>query len=181
MHVLDDGFQYPIRRDVVIVSSRRTTRAGRRLPFGRLRERVTALSRPAAVVIADGGAGDDAHAATVRAIANVAPHARVFRLVRALGRALSFDGDTAFDADRSKPVIAMAGIANPERFARALADAGWVVADLVAFPDHHRYRSRHPPRRRIARAAKRLCDSDDREGRVAFATVTAVFVCRCRS
>ena len=150
VHVLDDGFQHPIRRDVDIVLVAPDDLTARRLPFGRLREPVTALARAAAVVIDDGGASDEAHAATVREIARVSPQARVFRLVRTLGQVLDFDGPADFD--RGKPVIALAGIANPERFARALVDAGWIVADLVAFPDHHRYRARDI--RRIADAAR---------------------------
>jgi len=157
VHVLDDGFQHPIRRDVDIVLVAPDDLTARRLPFGRLREPVTALARAAAVVIDDGGASDEARAATVRGIASVAPQARVFRLVRTLGQVLDFDAslDSAPrtpDFDRGKPVIALAGIANPERFARALVDAGWIVADLVAFPDHHRYRARDI--RRIADAAR---------------------------
>ena len=150
VHVLDDGFQHPIRRDVDIVLVAPDDLTARRLPFGRLREPVTALARAAAVVIDDGGASDEAHAATVREIARVSPQARVFRLVRTLGQVLDFDGPADFD--RGQPVIALAGIANPERFARALVDAGWIVADLVAFPDHHRYRARDI--RRIADAAR---------------------------
>ena len=150
VHVLDDGFQHPIRRDVDIVLVAPDDLTARRLPFGRLREPVTALARAAAVVIDDGGASDEAHAATVREIARVSPQARVFRLVRTLGQVLDFDGPADFD--RGKPVIALAGIANPERFARALVDAGWIVADLVAFPDHHRYRARDIGR--IADAAR---------------------------
>src|SRR5204862_3061876 len=34
-------------------------------------------------------------------------------------------------------VVAVAGIAQPERFSRALEQAGWRVATLVGFPDHH--------------------------------------------
>ena len=150
VHVLDDGFQHPIRRDVDIVLVAPADLTARRLPFGRLREPVTALARAAAVVIDDGGASDEAHAATVREIARVSPQARVFRLVRTLGQVLDFDGPADFA--RGKPVIALAGIANPKRFARALVDAGWIVADLVAFPDHHRYRARDI--RRIADAAR---------------------------
>jgi tetraacyldisaccharide 4'-kinase len=36
-------------------------------------------------------------------------------------------------------VLAVAGIASPERFARSLKDAGWNVVDSMTFADHHRY------------------------------------------
>lgn len=142
VHVLDDGFQHPIARDVDVVLVAPDDLNGRRLPFGRLREPVSALSRAAAVVVDDGGASDDAREATTRAIARVAPQAKVFRLARQLGEVRPFDSAAVGRLAQGRPVVALAGIANPERFARALVDAGWIVADVVAFPDHHRYRAR---------------------------------------
>jgi tetraacyldisaccharide 4'-kinase len=38
--------------------------------------------------------------------------------------------------------VALAGIAGPARFTRALGDAGWTVARTRAFRDHHRYGAR---------------------------------------
>jgi tetraacyldisaccharide 4'-kinase len=42
--------------------------------------------------------------------------------------------------DGRGPVVALAGIAEPERFAQALRGAGWDVVHTAAFGDHHRYR-----------------------------------------
>jgi tetraacyldisaccharide 4'-kinase len=36
-------------------------------------------------------------------------------------------------------VLAVAGIAHPDRFVQSLKDAGWTVVDAMAFPDHHQY------------------------------------------
>jgi len=36
-------------------------------------------------------------------------------------------------------ILAVAGIANPQRFFDALKAGGWNVVDSIAFPDHHRY------------------------------------------
>src|SRR5690606_34570195 len=39
-------------------------------------------------------------------------------------------------------VVAVAGIAGPNRFGRALEAAGYQVGELIGFRDHHRYRQR---------------------------------------
>jgi tetraacyldisaccharide 4'-kinase len=36
-------------------------------------------------------------------------------------------------------VLAVAGIANPERFVTSLRDGGWNVVESMTFADHHRY------------------------------------------
>jgi tetraacyldisaccharide 4'-kinase len=36
-------------------------------------------------------------------------------------------------------VLAVAGIANPDRFVASLREAGWNVVDAMTFADHHRY------------------------------------------
>jgi tetraacyldisaccharide-1-P 4'-kinase len=36
-------------------------------------------------------------------------------------------------------VVAVAGIANPERFVASLKSEGWNVVDSLTFKDHHRY------------------------------------------
>ena len=38
-------------------------------------------------------------------------------------------------------MLAVAGIASPERFVRSLKEAGWNVVDAMTFNDHHRYSS----------------------------------------
>jgi tetraacyldisaccharide 4'-kinase len=38
-------------------------------------------------------------------------------------------------------ILAVAGIARPERFVQSLKEAGWNVVDAIAFKDHHRYSS----------------------------------------
>ncbi len=48
-------------------------------------------------------------------------------------------------------VLAVAGIAHPDRFVQSLRDAGWNVVESMTFADHHRYshegRRRHRSRR----------------------------------
>jgi tetraacyldisaccharide-1-P 4'-kinase len=75
--------------------------------------------------------------------------------IRSLGdpvRVLAGSGDLAAGSDpltagtgeqetvnRSQTLLAVAGIANPERFVASLRTAGWNVADRMTFQDHHRY------------------------------------------
>lgn len=143
VHILDDGFQHtamPRDLDVVLVAPADLT--DRRLPFGRLRSPVRSLARADAVIV-DGFAPDD----VIAAIRTHAPPDRtaLFALTRQLGTPVWIDAvasENAAGVARSEPVVAVAGIASPERFVRALEGAGYRVARTVAFRDHHVYRRR---------------------------------------
>jgi tetraacyldisaccharide 4'-kinase len=139
VHVLDDGFQHTsMARDTDIVIVTPADLRDRRLPFGRLRSSVRSLARAHAVVV--DGAVDALTEAAIRAAARPATPA-VFRLRRSLGEPVGMEPERPWPNGRGR-VVAMAGIAEPARFARALGDAGWEVAHMVAFGDHHRYRRR---------------------------------------
>jgi tetraacyldisaccharide 4'-kinase len=131
--VLDDGFQHrSVARhaDVVIVTPKDLY--DQRLPFGRLREPVRALRRAHAVVI-DGTLPDK--------LANNLPEVLRDRPLYSMRRFLG--SPSPLERDRpwmSLPAIALAGIADPDRFATALRADGWSIAGLQTFPDHHRYR-----------------------------------------
>jgi tetraacyldisaccharide 4'-kinase len=149
VHLLDDGFQHrALARDADLVVIAPADLDGRRVPIGRLREPARAIARADAVIV-DAAAEQAARRATE--VARLAPGARQFLLRRELGvaRALAA-GEGAADTvraaaiavDRARPVLAVAGIASPERFQASLTAAGWTVARLVAFPDHHRFTPR---------------------------------------
>ena len=132
--VLDDGFQHrQVARDVDLVIVAPEDLRDHRVPFGRLREPVSALARAHAIV-ADHGSSD-AIAAAAR------PGQRVFSLTRVLGEPVSLETDRPWPGGRG-PVVAVAGIAAPKRFKASLETAGWTVSRLLAFPDHHAYRRR---------------------------------------
>lgn len=138
VHVLDDGFQHvSMARDVDIVIVAPADLRGRRLPFGRLRSPVSALARADAVII-DGRDDEDVRRRIAEAARPATP--AVFVLHRALGRPVPIEAERP--APVSGPVVALAGIAEPNRFAEALRGAGWDVVRTVAFRDHHRYGSR---------------------------------------
>ena len=147
VHLLDDGFQHrALARDVDLVVIAPADLDGRRLPLGRLREPARALARADAVIV-DGS--PEPAASRAADVARLAPAARQFLLRRELGvaRALASGegaghGDTGAAIDRTRPVVAVAGIASPERFRTSLEAAGWTVARLLAFPDHHRFTPR---------------------------------------
>jgi tetraacyldisaccharide 4'-kinase len=138
VHVLDDGFQHrSLRRDIDIVLVTPGDLDDRRLPFGRLRSSVSTLRRADAVVV-DGADASSLHARL--ASLDLPAHTRVFTLQRRLGAAEPLPAARPWPGD-DVPVLALAGIARPERFVTALRAAGWTVADTMPFADHHAYRA----------------------------------------
>jgi tetraacyldisaccharide 4'-kinase len=141
VHVLDDGFQHvSLARDVDIVVISPEDLDDRPVPFGRLRQPVSALNAAHAVIVDDGttltAAEPQRYAAVVAALPSQALR---FSLRRTLGRVRSLDADRPWPAQDPGSVVALAGIARPERFTAALRAAGWQVAREVTFRDHHRY------------------------------------------
>lgn len=145
--IVDDGFQHrALHRDIDMVIVDRSTITGVLLPAGRLREPLSSLSRADIVLLTEG-----VHHGDVEAFLNPAAH--VFRLERTFTCA----------APPDVPVIAVSGIAKPERFQEALRQRGYSIAAVMAFRDHHRYtafnirsilRAAHAHRAQIITTAK---------------------------
>jgi tetraacyldisaccharide 4'-kinase len=139
VHVLDDGFQHrSIDRDVDIVIIAPDDLKSRRVPFGRLRSPVSALAKADAVIV-DGEmarAGFDESAAALPK-AEGRP-VQLFFLKRSLGAPRLLSGSPPLPPGRW-PVVAVAGIARPERFTQSLREAGWHVATTLKFRDHHAF------------------------------------------
>jgi tetraacyldisaccharide 4'-kinase len=150
VHLLDDGFQHrSLRHDLDLVIVSPADLADRRVPFGRLRSSPRALARADAVLV-DGVTTD---AVTAR-LAELCPASVPrFTLARRLGEGWWLDGGQA-PVTREQPVVAVAGIARPERFARALEHAGWTVARLMPFSDHHPFTVRD-----VSRIASAVADA----------------------
>lgn len=125
--VMDDGFQNPaLAKDLalIVVDGRRGFGNGRVLPAGPLREPVEhGLKRADAVVII----GEDTAGVSARVSSGPVLGARLAPL----------DLPAAL-ADRP-PVIAFAGIADPDRFFRTVQGLGCRLIGSHAFPDHHPY------------------------------------------
>ncbi|MCC7008848.1 MAG: tetraacyldisaccharide 4'-kinase [Acidobacteria bacterium] len=135
VHLLDDGFQHrAIARDADIVIVTPADLDGRRVPFGRLRSAVSSLARADAVVV-DAAAADPVMA-RVRALA---PSAALFALHRQIGAPAPLEPARADAFTAPGPIVALAGIAQPDRFMHMLRQAGWDVAETMAVGDHHRY------------------------------------------
>ena len=124
VHLLDDGFQHlQLDRDIdlVIVAADDVSAAARTLPEGRLRELPDALIAADAVLAVD----------ALEAVQCETPRP-VFRLRRI----------AAAGGGGTEPVMAVAGIAGPDRFFADLRQAGYAIAATAAFRDHHRYTRR---------------------------------------
>lgn len=126
VHVLDDGFQHlQLERDVdLVIVGREDVEDPRTLPAGRLREPLDVLLAADAILTSD----DDVE---VRPAEVDIP---VFRVRR----------QTSVPApeERAAPALALAGIAAPARFFDELRGAGWNIAGVLKFRDHHVYSRR---------------------------------------
>ena len=156
VHVLDDGFQHlELARNLdVLVTTIGEIPSGRVLPAGRLREPIDAAARAHFLVVSDATAG------AAQAEAWTLGIQQSCGTLRSLGEPVSIrlkadtttpdpvsirlKADTTSPADTTNPsgVVAVAGIANTNRFFDALRNAGYNILDTIAFPDHHRYTTR---------------------------------------
>ncbi|OFW42687.1 MAG: tetraacyldisaccharide 4'-kinase [Acidobacteria bacterium RIFCSPLOWO2_12_FULL_67_14b] len=132
VHLLDDGFQHiELARNLdILVTTLGEIPQGRVIPIGRLREPMDAASRAHVLVVSGATAGAAAAEAWTLGVSLSCGATRV------LGAPVAVAGQAELPGGSP---IAVAGIANPERFFDSLRDAGWSFADAIAFPDHHRY------------------------------------------
>jgi len=136
VHVLDDGFQHlQLARDLdVLVTTMGEIPQGRVIPRGRLREPMDAAARAQVLVVSDATAGGASTEAWSLGISQSCGASRT------LGRPVLVGGaEPGADVPAHGQVLVVAGIAHPSRFVASLGEAGWIVADSVFFPDHHRY------------------------------------------
>jgi tetraacyldisaccharide 4'-kinase len=140
VHVLDDGFQHlQLARDVDLVLVNAADLRDRAVPFGRLREPVEALRFADAIVFDDGFTTKNTKGTKIHIEKpSSSSCASWFELRRAFGEPVPLDPDHPWSAP-DRRVVAVAGIATPDRFADALRANGWTVADRIDFPDHHRF------------------------------------------
>ena len=140
--VLDDAFQHlRISRDLDIVTIDATSPwgGGRLLPYGRLREPISGLSRADCVVITRVEQAEDL--ASIRnVIKRIVGNAPIFSS-RMLTRGFrSLNGDQVNAAAlRSQPMAAFCGIGNPASFFNHLGREGHQLVFTRSFPDHHQY------------------------------------------
>lgn len=135
VHLLDDGFQhFRLARDLdlVLLGSEEIDRPIT-LPAGRLREPLDAARQADAIVVPEEGEVDPCER-----IAAALHAERVFRLRRVFEPPRLVDPpNRPVSPAPGTRVLAVAGIARPERFFRSIEAAGWTIAGEVTFPDHH--------------------------------------------
>ena len=142
--VLDDGFQHrALVRDADLVLVSGETVGAWPLPAGPLREPLGGLARARALLALDGAAGAPRGSPLFRGrlVATALVHVVADRAWQ----------EEPLAALRGMRVIAVAGVARPERFLATLAEAGARVERMLRFPDHHAYRAADAAR--IAAAA----------------------------
>jgi len=144
--LLDDGFQYyRMARDVDLVLLDAYTPPGSDclFPAGLLREPYLHLSRASDIWITHSDIASEQQLAHMdRITRRYAPGASVVITSHALDRLATWDGEpVAIELLSKRPVIAVAGIGNPEAFFSLVAKLAEQSVNGLAFPDHHDYRS----------------------------------------
>jgi len=142
--ILDDGFQHHrLARDLDVVCIDGAAGFGNRhvVPWGPLREPITALRHADWLCVVDGGA-QDKEADLIEKFASAGGN--VLRAHRRAGQLVSLDRRhreaPEFLAGRSVGLIA--GIARPGSLRRSLEGLGATVVAERVFRDHHAYRER---------------------------------------
>jgi tetraacyldisaccharide 4'-kinase len=133
--LLDDGFQHlELERDIDLLLVRPEDLRDELLPHGRLREPLTAAHAAHAIVVP----GSFADAAPVTAMLGKGP---VFTMEQEFGtpRLVRPFGDPVPEGayGTSRRLVAVAGIARPERFFKTVETLGWEIAQPMVFRDHY--------------------------------------------
>ena len=131
----DDGLQHlrlARQCEIVVVDGARGFGNGRMLPAGPLRESVSRLAAADAVVV--NGALEHESLRGMGAFTPCAPLGMTLRMAQALR--LGTSEQRPLERFRGRPLHAVAGIGNPQRFFRELRAHGLEPIEH-AFPDHH--------------------------------------------
>lgn len=137
VHILDDGFQHvQLARDVnLVLLTLEDVLHGEVLPAGRLREPLHALEDADALLAVD------TTVSRLRMALGRTPDLPIFEARRHLGPPRALSGTMDFSRLHEQPVLLVTAVAEPTRVADDLRQAGWTLADVVSFRDHHRYRA----------------------------------------
>jgi tetraacyldisaccharide 4'-kinase len=142
--ILDDGYQHlGLARDLnlLLIDASEPLDQAKMIPFGRLREPITAMRRADAVIVTRSDQSFDRRALenAIRKFAR--PDTPVFYGRHKLTDLIRLDGaGGAGPADFArKRVVAMSGIARPDHFVADLERLGMEIALRRDFDDHHRY------------------------------------------
>jgi tetraacyldisaccharide 4'-kinase len=130
--ILDDGFQHlQLARTIDILLVSPADLDERVLPSGRLREGLDA-ARVADALIVSGTTDDAGRVSSALGVTTAFRVETTFGALRPLG-----EGEAPVPAGAR--VVAVAGIARPERFFHAVRAQGWTVVAELRYSDHHWY------------------------------------------
>jgi tetraacyldisaccharide 4'-kinase len=138
--ILDDGFQHrPLHRDfdLVLADAADPFGSGRLLPAGPLREPLRALRRAQAILLTRADRAHDLDA-SARRLRDLAPSAWI-GTARHLPRKLIRLAGSSPAPRAGDSVLVAAAMADPRSVAQSAQALGLDVAELIAFPDHHRF------------------------------------------
>jgi len=141
--VLDDGFQHlRLSRDfdIVTIDATNPWGGGKLLPYGRLREPLSGLSRADCVVITRADQAEDL-ASIKSALQQIVGNVPIFpsRMLTKGYRSISGEPIEARSL-LAQPIAAFCGIGNPDSFFNHLRCEGYQLAFTRTFPDHHQYK-----------------------------------------
>lgn len=145
--ILDDGYQYyRLAReiDLVLLDAFTPREADHVFPAGLLREPYGHLNRATDIWLTHTDIADGDRVACLRAVgARHAPGARLAETAHKPSGLCDWDG-TEVDAAiiRDRPIVAVAGIGNPESFFDMVGELTTGGVTRVQFPDHHAYDER---------------------------------------
>lgn len=142
--ILDDGYQHlRLARDLnlLLIDASEPLDQARMIPFGRLREPITAMRRADAVIVtrSDQSFGRPALEAEIGRFCRADTpifyaHHKMTELIRLDGAGGVSPADFA-----RKRVVAVSGVARPDRFVADLEGLGMEIALRRDFDDHHHY------------------------------------------
>ena len=142
--ILDDGYQHlRLARDLnlLLIDASEPLDRAKMIPFGRLREPITAMGRADAVIVTRSDQPFDRRALenAIRKFARA--EAPVFYASHKMTELIRLDGAGGAGPDdfAGKRVAAMSGVARPDRFVSDLERLGMEIALRRDFDDHHRY------------------------------------------
>ena len=147
VHVLDDGFQHlGLHRDVDLLIAAGHDLGDQVLPAGRLREPLAAAASADALLV------DEAGPAGGRDLATTLGVRTVFRVDRKIGPPCWMNSGEVVSIGPTDKILAVAGIARPDRFFADLETANSKPHATLVFRDHHPYTDADIDR--IARTAR---------------------------
>jgi tetraacyldisaccharide 4'-kinase len=133
VHLLDDGFQHlGLERDVDLLIAGAHDLTDRVLPAGRLREPLTAAASADALLVDGSGTARDDQFKDLLGVETV------FHIERTIGRPHALGSDEPIQP-AAEVVVALAGIARPDRFFSDLEASGLRLRAKLVFRDHHPY------------------------------------------